>query len=382
MPRIRPSLFVALSLLLSAMTATNEATAQQGPPPVVTASPLVDTVVDWDEYTGRFVAQAQVDIRARVSGYLDGIHFDEGQIVEAGQLLYTIDRRPFDLAVRQAHARVDAAAALRDLAIIEFERAEELEARNVGSTRNVQQARSVFQEAVANIALAEAQLEEAELNLEYTRITAPIHGRISTTALDVGDLVVGGPNGADVLTDIVRVDPIEFVFTGSEADFLKYARLNEQGIAAGDRDARNPVQVQLLDEDDWPWVGYVDFVDNVLDPNSGTITARGVFENDDGFLQPGLFGRARLPGSGEYEAVLIPAEAIVADQSRSIVYVVGEEDIIEARPVTPGALWKGLRIVRDGLTPEDRVVVSGLQRVRPGSPVTPVDEPLTLAAGN
>lgn len=307
---------LVLGLVLASMPRSG--LSQAGPPEVVVATPLVQTVIDWDEYTGRFVAQEAVEIRARVSGYLDAVHFEEGQIVERGQLLYTIDARPFDLAVRQSRARLDAAVALRELAEIEFGRAEELEARRVGSTRNVQQARAGFQEAIANVALAEAQLAEAELNLEYTRVTAPLTGRISTTSLDVGDLVIGGPSGATILTNIVRVDPIEFVFTGSEADFLKYARLNQAGVAAGDRNARNPVMVQLLDEEDWPRTGYIDFVENVLDPNSGTITARGVFENDDGFLQPGIFGRARLPGSGEYEALLIPAEAIVADQSQSV----------------------------------------------------------------
>ncbi len=198
----------------------------------------------------------------------------------------------------------------------------------------------------------------------------------------MGDLVLGGPAGASILTNIVSVDPIEFVFTGSEADFLKYARLNEAGIAAGDREGRNPIDVQLLDEENWSRRGYVDFVDNVLDPNSGTITARGIFENDNGFLQPGIFGRARLPGSGEYEALLIPAQAIVADQSRSIVYIAGEDDIVEARSVTPGAMWEGLRIVVDGLEPDDRVVISGIQRARPGNPVTPVSETLSLNPGN
>lgn len=365
-----------------ALCATVQAAAQGGPPEVVVATPIVDTVVDWQDYTGRFVAQEAVEIRARVTGYLDAVHFDEGQQVERGQLLYTIDPRPFEVAVRQSRARLNAAEAVRDIAQIEFDRASELEERNVGSTQNVQQAQATLQEALANVSLAEAQLDEAALNLTFTRVSAPLEGRISRTSLDVGDLVVGGPNGATVLTDIVRIDPIEFVFTGSEADFLTYARLNRAGNRVGDRDAENPIQVQLLDEEDWPWQGYVDFVDTELDPNSGTITARGVFENDDGFLQPGIFGRARLPISAEYEAMLIPSEAIVADQSRSIVYVVGPDDVVAARLVTPGPIWKGLRIVRDGLSPEDRVVISGTQRARPGNPVAPVEETLALTAGN
>lgn len=366
--------------LIGALAVPAPAAAQSNqPPPVIVAKPLSDTVIDWDEYTGRFEAAQTVSLQARVTGYLSGIHFEEGELVELGQLLYTIDQRPFRLAVQQAEARLTAANAASDLALIEFERAEELVARNVGSESEQQRASAAYQEALANVALSEAQLATAELDLEFTEVRSPINGRISSTDADIGDLVIGGPSGATLLTTIVSVDPIEFVFTSSEADYLKYARLNADGIRESSRNTPNPIFVRLQDEESWDRGGQMDFIDNRLDPNSGTITGRAVFENKDGFLQPGLFGRARLIGSGEYQALLIPDTAVVADQARSIVYVVGDENIVEARAIQTGAIWKGLRVVRSGLTADDQIVISGLQRVRPGAPVTPTVEPLTLA---
>lgn len=374
--RWRASARFATAALVGCLFATL-ALAQGGAPPAVTvAQPLTATVVDWDEYTGRFQAKQAVDVQARVSGYLAGIHYRDGQLVEAGQLLYTIDQRPFRLALQQAEARLAAAQASRDLARIEFDRADALVERNVGAQSEAQRRSAALQEALANVALTEAQVAEAELNLEFTEIRAPINGRISSTGTDIGDLVIGGPNGATVLTSIVSVDPIEFVFTASEADYLKYARLNLAGVRGGSRNTPNPIFVRLLDETTWERRGEMEFVENRLDPNSGTILGRAVFENSDGFLQPGMFARGRLLGSGEYEAVLIPDEAIVADQSRSIVYLVGDDDLVSVAQVETGAMWQGLRVVRSGVTSDDRIIISGLQRVRPGAPVVPTLEVL------
>ncbi len=367
------------AVLTSIFLSSHSLAQTQTPPAVVVALPLAERVVDWDEYTGRFEAQQDVDVQARVSGYLSEIHFEDGQDVETGQILYTIDQRPFRLALLQAQAQLDAADAARDLALIEFERAQELVNRNVASESESQRTAATYQEALANVALSEAQVEIAELNLEFTEIRAPINGRISDTHADVGDLVTGGPNGATILANIVSIDPIEFVFTASEADFLKYARLNETGERATSRNTPNPIFVRLLDEESWDRGGQMDFIANRLDRNSGTILGRAIFDNTDGFLQPGLFGRARLLGSGEYDAVLIPDEAIVADQARSIVYVVGADNVVEARIVEPGAMWRGLRIIRSGVTAEDQIIISGIQRVRPGAEVAPSVETLSLA---
>ncbi|MEM7709557.1 MAG: efflux RND transporter periplasmic adaptor subunit [Pseudomonadota bacterium] len=357
--------------------------AQEGgapPPEVIVAQPLIDQVVDWDEYTGRFEAEEAVTIQGRVSGYLEDIHFEDGELVEAGDLLFTIDPRSFRLAAVRGQAQVEAAEAGLRLAEVERDRAQALMDRNVGTVQDRDQARAQYDQALADLSLAEADLEIAELDLSFTEIRAPISGRISAAEVDVGALVIGGPSGATELTEIVSVDPIEFVFTTSEADFLRYARLSEAGERPSSRVAPNRILVQLLDEEDWDREGQMDFVDNRLDPNSGTIRGRALFDNQDGFLTPGVFGRARLIASEEYEALMIPDAAIVADQARSIVYVLGEGDVIEERVVRRGALWRGYRVVESGLEAGDRVVVSGLQRVRPGAPVTPREEPLVFAA--
>ncbi|MEM9795642.1 MAG: efflux RND transporter periplasmic adaptor subunit [Pseudomonadota bacterium] len=357
------------------------AAAQDAPPPeVAVAVPLADQVIDWDEYTGRFEAQEAVVLQARVSGYLQEVHFEDGALVEVGDLLFTIDPRSFRLAVQRAEAALQAAQAAIELAEVELERASELVERNVGSIRDQDLARAEYQQALADVALAEADLDIAQLDLSFTEVRAPIAGRISQSEIDTGALVVGGPSGATILTEIVSVAPIDFVFTASEADFIRYARLNESGARPSSRAAPNRIQVRLLDEEDWGREGQMDFVDNRLDPNSGTILGRAVFENTDGFLTPGIFGRARLIASDEYEALLIPDEAIVADQARSIVYVVGEDDVVEARLVERGAIWRGMRIIESGLEAEDRVVVSGIQRVRPGAPVTPRVEAIEFAS--
>lgn len=370
----RPGALAALTAAaVVAITLSPAAEAQQqGPPPVEVATPLTETIVDWDEYTGRFRAVSSVVLQARVSGYLDAIHFQEGSLVERGDLLYEIDRRPFEAAVAQAEAQLEAANARLDLAEIEVGRAEELLERNVGPESEAQRRRAEVREAVANVGIAEAALETAKLDLSFTRITAPIDGRISATSADVGNLVIGGPSGASEMANIVSVDPIEFTFTVSEADFLRYARLDQNGDRRSSRGYDTPVEVRLIGDEDWPWKGSMTFVDNQIDPNSGTMEGRATLVNPDQLLQPGLFGRLRLPGSGEYEAVLIPDEAIVADQARQIVYVLGDENVIEARGVRTGPIHRGLRVIREGLEADEQIVISGVQRARPGQPVQPM----------
>lgn len=377
--RHRAGVAVALlALLLAGLFPLHGHAQDQGPPPVEVATPLTETVVDWDEYTGRFRAVESVVLQARVSGYLEAIHFDEGSLVEKGDLLFEIDRRPFEAEVAQAEAQIEAANARLELAEIEVGRAEQLLDRNVGPESEAQRRRAESKEAVANVAIAEAALETARLDLSFTRVTAPIAGRISATEIDVGNLVIGGPSGATVLANIVTLDPIEFGFTVSEADYLRYARLDREGDRRSSRGYGTPVEVRLIGDEDWPWDGAMTFVDNQIDPNSGTIEGRATLANPNRFLQPGLFGRLRLPGSGEYRAVLVPDVAIVADQARQIVYVVGEGDVIEARPVMTGPIHRGLRVIRGGLAGDERIVVSGVQRARPGQPVTPMPAEIAM----
>ncbi len=340
-------------------------------PPVDVATPLVETVIDYDEFTGRFAAVKEVEIRARVSGYLDGIHFEDGQRVEAGDLLFTIDQRTFIAAVDRAQAQVASAMATRELAQIELDRATQLAERRVGTTQEVDRTRAALSEAEAAVQVAEAELRDAELNLDFTTIESPIAGRMSETQIDEGNLIVGGSSNASLLSTVVTIDPIHFEFSASEADFLKYSRLAQVGTRPSSRVTETPVTVRLMDEEGYVHEGHMDFVDNVIDPNAGTIIGRAVLENDDGLLIPGLFGRLRLPGSGPYEALLVPDEAVLADQSEFIVMVVDEEGIVSQRQVTLGPLHKGMRVVREGLAPDDRVVVAGVQRARPGTQVTP-----------
>lgn len=378
MPFLTLTRFALVVALCAAFSPQGAHAQGNEPPAVIVAKPLKDEVTDWDEYTGRFQARQSVTLQARVSGYLQETHFNDGQIVEAGDLLFTIDPRPFELAKAQAEAQVQSAEAGLQLAEVEFNRATELVERNVGRVSDQDQARAQYQQALANLALAEADLAIAELDLGYTRVRAPITGRISSADVDMGALVIGGPSGATELSNIVSIHPIEFVFTASEAEFLKYARLNDSGERPSSRTNANPIFVQLLDEDTWDRGGKMDFVDNRLDPNSGTILGRAQFDNQNGFLQPGVFGRARLLASAPYEALMIPDEAIVADQSRSTVYVVGPNNVVEQRVVTRGAIWRGFRVIRAGLEADDRVVISGVQRVRPGAPATPEEQPLSF----
>jgi RND family efflux transporter MFP subunit len=372
----------AAALIIVAATAPlglppGGARAQQ-PPPVDVATPLAREVVEYDVYTGRFEAADRVEIRSQVSGYLDKVGFEDGQIVSNGALLFVIDQRTFRAEISRAQANVAAAEATRTLARIELDRATQLAARNVGTTQDVDRTTATLAGAEASLAVAEAELRQAQLNLDFTEIRAPITGQMSNRKVDPGNLVVGGTNNATLLSTIVSIDPIHFVFTASEADFLRYSRLAGTGDRLAGLSAPFQVDVRLMDEDEFVHVGALDFVDNQLDPNSGTIVARALLPNADRFLVPGTFGRIRLPGSGAFEALLIPDEAVIADQARKIVLTVDAEGTVSPRPVQLGGLHKGLRVVKGGLAPDDRVIVAGIQRARPGAKVTPQEVPLKI----
>lgn len=354
--------------------ATSENTAgERPPPPVDVATPLVKPVTEWDTFTGRFEAVEHVELRARVSGYLQEVHFRDGEYVEKGALLFTIDPRPFEAEAARARAELRRAHALLGRAEKDLARAEQLVRSATVSQERVDDRRADKLAAEAEVVAAEAVVRAANLDLEFTRITAPISGRISDRRIDVGNLVSGGSAQSTPLATIVSLDPIYFVFDTSEADHLKYVRLHRSGDRPSSRDNANPVYVRLIDETEWTRRGEMNFVDNVLDTGSGTIRARAVFDNPDHLLSPGLFGRMRLLGSSEYEAMLLPDEAIVTDQSTKLVFVVDPEGQVAAKRVTLGPVIDGLRVVRDGIAPDDRVIVRGLQRARPGGRVTAVE---------
>lgn len=359
------ALFFAITLIL---TAAMPAQAQQGPPPVDVATPLLSKIVDWDEYTGRFEAVERVELRARVSGYLQEVSFRDGQLVKKGDVLFVIDQRPFKAAYARVDAELKAALADQTLTVAELRRSERLRKNRNISESVVDERRAAKLRADAQVAIAKAALREVALDLEFTKVTAPFTGRISATQVDVGNLVT---TGETLLATIVSTDPIRLVFTASEADFLKYSRLFLAGDRPSSRTTANPVEARLLDETGWPHKGRMDFVNNEIDASAGTITARAIFPNPDDLLTPGLFARLRLLGSGEYEALLIPDAAILADQARKIVMTVGKDGIVIPKVIRLGPLFRGLRVIRAGLSPEDRVIVSGLQRARPGGKVTP-----------
>ena len=342
------------------------------PPSVVAARPLQKTITEWDEYTGRFEAVETVEVRARVSGFIDSVHYKEGQIVKQGDLLFIIDPRPYRIAVEQAKADVERAKAKLEIAALDVQRATPLVRSQTLTEREFDTRRANERDAAAQVASLEAASRQAELNLAWTEVRAPIGGRISSRRVDPGNLIAGGQSGATLLTVIVSIDPIHFVFDGSETDFLRYLRLAAAGERPSSRDVQNPVSVRLADESDYKHQGRMDFVDNVVSPKTGTIRGRAVFDNKDGLLTPGFFGRLRLFG-GEHEALLVPDGAIASDQSSKIVFTVADDGMVASKRVELGPIVDGLRVVRSGLAPTDRIVIEGLQRARPGQKVTAED---------
>jgi RND family efflux transporter MFP subunit len=337
--------------------------AQAPPAPAVTvAVPLVKTVQDWDEFSGRFEAIQSVEVRARVGGYISGVHFHDGDFVRRGQLLFTLDPRPAQAALASARAQLAQARAQLTLAQSELTRAETLLESQAISQAEVDTRRGAVQTGEAAVAAANAAVRARQLDHEYTRVTAPIYGRDSDRRVDPGNLVAGGSSAADVLTTVVSSAPIHFVFEGSEAMLLKYQRQARQGAA--------PIQVRLQDESDYTRSGTLDFTDNAIDTASGVIRLRAIIPNADGFLKPGMFGQARLAGAGSYNAMLVPDAAIATDQARRIVYVVAADGSVSPKPVQLGPVVDGLRVIRSGLARTDRVIINGVQRIQaPGMKV-------------
>jgi RND family efflux transporter MFP subunit len=369
---VRRRLLAVASLSLLAFSSA--ASAQGGPPamPVGVAEPLAKRITQWDEYSGRFEAVATVEVPARVSGFIDKIDFRDGQIVKEGDPLFTIDKRPYEIAVESAEAEVARNKAQVDLAELQVGRGASLIASRTITEAEQDSRKSTLAVARAQLKSAEAALRNAQLNLEWTNVTAPIAGRISDRKVDAGNLISGGQTGATLLATIVTLDPIRFVFDISEADHLRYSRLILSGALASSRDGANPVRIRLSDETDWKRTGKVDFVDNAMTARSGTIRVRALVDNKDQLLTPGIFGRVQLFG-GEYDALMVPDSAIISDQARKIVFTVGDGDVVQAKPVTLGAIVDGLRVIRSGLAPTDRVVLDGLANpmVRPGAKVVP-----------
>src|SRR4051794_9331220 len=345
--------------------------AAAAPPPVTVAQPVKRTVTDWDEFTGRFEAVDEVQVRARVGGFVTNVEFRDGAIVHAGDLLYVIDPRPFEAVALQADGQLSDARAKAELAKRELDRALTLVQTSAVSESVVDQRRQTLQAAHAAEMQAEGALKAARLNIEFTHVMAPMTGRASRHLVSAGNLVQGSDGNATLLTSIVTLDPIYIYSDVDEATYLKNNRLWFEGRRPSSRDTPNPVQVTLTGETKPSHDGKMDFIDNRLDVSTGTLRSRAVIPNKDLSILPGQFGRVRLIGSAPYEALLVPDAAIATDQSRKIVFVVNHDDTVEARPVTLGPLDQGLRVIREGVKSEDRVIVDGVQRARVGAKVAP-----------
>jgi RND family efflux transporter MFP subunit len=368
---------LAPALLALALFACDETQKQAAPPPptVTVAQPTQRTVVDNDEYVGRFVAVDAVEIRARVSGYLEQIHFKDGQIVKQGELLFTIDKRPFQNALAQARANLVQARANLAFAEADLARGSELVRQKTITEQTFDQRTQAKRVAEASVTAQEAAVKQAELDVEFTELRAPVTGRIGDRRVSVGNLVTGGTGGnTTMLANIVSMDPIRFEFTFDEASYLRYERLGATGKEVTSREGGVVVVLKLIDEKDFMRRGHMDFVDNVIDRSSGTIRGRAVFSNANSMLTPGMFARIRVPGSSPYTALLIPEAAIGTEQARKYALVVDAENVVRQKFVELGQAVDNLRVIKQGLDPGDRVVVNGLMRARPGMKVTPQQE--------
>ena len=355
--------------LLGGCGKSGEAGQAPPPPQVSVATVLEKRVKDWDEFTGRFQAVETVEIRPRVSGYIDRVAFKEGGLVKSGDLLFVIDPRPYQAEYDRAAADLKRYKTALELARIESVRVQRLRQSGAVSQEELDERTSTVAQAEANAAGAQAALESAQLNLGFTRVTSPIAGRVSRAEVTRGNLVTGGNNGGTLLSSVVSMDPIYLYFDSDEQAYLRYTKMARYGQRSSD--APNPVQVGLANEEGFPHPGRVDFIDNQLNPQTGTIRARAVLDNKDGQFTPGLFARVQLLGSDEYNAILIDDRAVNTDQSQKYVFLLGADNKIEYRKVTLGRVVDGLRVVREGLKTGDTIVVNGAQRVHPGVTVTP-----------
>lgn len=363
-----------LAVLTLSLAACGESPQKAGgpPPPTVTVAPPAKRMVaEQDEYVGRFVAVDSVEMRSRVSGYLEKVHFADGQIVRQGDLLFTIDRRPFQNALDQVRATLAQARANLAFAASDLERAQQLFKEKTISEQVFDQRTQAKRSAEALVQAQEAAVRQAALDLEFTELRAPVTGRIGDRRVAPGNLVTGGTSGnTTLLATIVSIDPIRFEFTFDEASFLRYERLSKDGKDVASRGQSSPVALKLIDEKDFAHQGRMDFVDNVIDRSSGTIRGRAVFDNPKGVFTPGMFARVRIAAAAPAEVLTVPDTAIGSEQTRRFVYVVTPDGAAAPKYVTLGAVVDGQRIVTSGLTAEDRVIVNGLMRVRPGQKVT------------
>jgi len=363
-------LFILLATVALAACSGTEEAPPPAAPAVTVAQPLVRTIQDWDDYVGRFEAVQSVEVRPRVTGYLQRVHFLDGDYVRAGEPLFTIDARPSQAALAQARAQLARAEAVLANARTELQRSETLAESQAASQEEVEQRQAAVRAGVAEVNAARANVEAQQLDVGFTTVRSPISGYVSERMVDAGNSVVADQT---VLTRIVSLNPIHFTFEGSEALLLKYQRQGSGG-------AGSPVRVKLQDENSYVHAGRIDFIDPIVNPGAGTVRGRAVLTNANGFLKPGMVGRLQLSGSDEYQALLVPDTAIVTDASRRLVYVVDGEGTVQARMVELGPLVGELRVIRSGIKAADRVVIGGVQRAQPGQKVQAQVKPIEASA--
>lgn len=373
--------FILISMALAGTGCRKpQADAPPPPPAAVTVARAIDReVMEWDEYTGRLRAVSQVKVRPRVGGFIDSVSFTEGGIVKEGQVLFVIDPRPYQAELDRARGEVAQAKALLALAETQFKRTAQLVPTRAASELELDEKRADRDAAKAAVSIAEAAVAAAELNVQYTQVTAPISGRISNIRVTRGNLVTGGGGQggeATLLTEIASLDPIYCYVDADERSVLKYQRLARENKRVSARDAKIPARLALLNEPEFVHEGVIDFVDNTVDPTTGTLQARGVFSNADGVMTPGLFGRVRIPGAAPYRTLLVAQAAIQSDQNQKYVLTVDDTDTVRITPVTLGTAFGNMRAIVSGLTRDERIIINGMLRARPGAKVTPAEAPM------
>ena len=322
-------------------------------------NPQLRTVTEWDEFTGRFQAMQRIEILARVTGYLQDIKFKDGQVVQKGDVLFVIDQRPFKIALTRAQARFE-------LANKEYKRAKGLRSSKAISEED-------YDQRLQERRIAKADLDEAKLDMKFTEVKAPFVGRTSRSRVDTGSLISGDNSNATVLTTLVSIDPIEFYYEASETDLHNYMRAREKGLVSDDRREPHPVFIKLKDEDDFVHEGVIDFRDNELDAETGTIQVRAIFQNEKGLLESGMFARLRVSWGGAREVIVVPSHVIGTEQTRKYIYGLDKDNKAIRKYVTLGSMTEdGFRVIRNGLSTEDRIVVGNLHRIQPNTSVKPI----------
>ena len=373
---------LGLSLVATFISGCKSAESAAAPPPApaVSVAPVIERqITEWDEFTGRLDAVEKVEIRPRISGYIDKVNFTEGKEVKAGELLFQIDPRPYQAELDKARAEEERVKSRSVLAQQEVDRAEKMLAKRAISQEEMDERKNALQESVSAIAGAKAAVEQAALNVEFTHITSPIDGRVSRTEITKGNLVTNGPTGGTLLTTVVSLNPIYAYFDADEQSYLKYVKLAHTGELRSSRDVKTPVYMCLANEESaYQHKGYIDFIDNQVNPAAGTIRVRAVFDNKDRLFTPGLFAKIKIVGSGKYNAILVRDSAVGTDQDKKFVLRLAPDGTVQSQFVQLGPLIDGLRIVREGLKPGDKIVVSGTLKVRSGMQVkaenTPMEE--------